>query len=413
MLIAGIVTTCSIRQSANEGDLICIDVSKKYPQKEISLTDIADVTYVHLCSDNSDFLYDGRSRILDITANTIVVANYRDCVSILFFSKDGTPKSRFNRCGQGPEEILSIRYVIYDEAADDVFVTEFWKHNIVHVYSSAGEYKRRIIVSAVPEKNPMGGLGPDIVSFDDRSLFLFDRSKRTRREWTKSPDDWFSPYYRICKIDGTVLDFFELPLPRVPVGLLQIGGLYEGKAHLGHSHNLIKCVEGVRLSNPENDTIFLYKHDGTLVPVMYQTPSVSSLNPMVYLNNYVENKNYQLIEVVTVRKVEENATERGFINGGPYNYPRGFLVRDKKTGEIVRPKFVLPDYMGKELTYFSNSRGFTENWMGGFLSSQLCLIELKQAYRENKLSGKLKDLVATLDEEKDNDVFMILNFTQY
>ena len=41
---------------------------------------------------------------------------------------------------------------------------------------------------------------------------------------------------------------------------------------------------------------------------------------------------------------------------------------------------------------------------------ELSLFELKQAYKENRLSGKLKELVATLDEDKDNNVFMLLDF---
>ena len=40
---------------------------------------------------------------------------------------------------------------------------------------------------------------------------------------------------------------------------------------------------------------------------------------------------------------------------------------------------------------------------------ELDLIELKQAYKENRLSGKLKELVATLNEEEDNNVFMFVN----
>jgi hypothetical protein len=35
---------------------------------------------------------------------------------------------------------------------------------------------------------------------------------------------------------------------------------------------------------------------------------------------------------------------------------------------------------------------------------ELDLMELKEAYRENKLSGKLKELVATFNENEDNNV---------
>ena len=41
---------------------------------------------------------------------------------------------------------------------------------------------------------------------------------------------------------------------------------------------------------------------------------------------------------------------------------------------------------------------------------ELDIIELKEAYRENKLSGKLKELAATLNEEEDNNVYIFVDF---
>ena len=60
-----------------------IDVTKNYPEREIKLSDIADITYVHLDSKDDDFLYRGSIRY--ITENTFVV---NDAVtnSFLFFS---------------------------------------------------------------------------------------------------------------------------------------------------------------------------------------------------------------------------------------------------------------------------------------------------------------------------------------
>jgi hypothetical protein len=43
-------------------------------------------------------------------------------------------------------------------------------------------------------------------------------------------------------------------------------------------------------------------------------------------------------------------------------------------------------------------------------TQSLSLYELKQAYLENKLSGKLKELVATLNEDEDNNVLMMVEF---
>ena len=88
-----VVMGCSPNKQSAEG-LPYINSVKNYPEKEIILTDIADVQYLHLNSDDNDYLY--RGTIRRVTENAIIV--YDDSSgSILFFSKDGNPKSRFNR----------------------------------------------------------------------------------------------------------------------------------------------------------------------------------------------------------------------------------------------------------------------------------------------------------------------------
>jgi len=119
LVLSFIVTGCSSDKESQE-ELPFIDVSKEYPEKEIVLTDIADITYVYLNSSSDDYLFKGT--IDYVTQNRIVVID-RSSHSLLFFSKDGNPRSRFNRRGQGPEEYTDAASVMYDEARDDVFVS--------------------------------------------------------------------------------------------------------------------------------------------------------------------------------------------------------------------------------------------------------------------------------------------------
>jgi len=138
-LIAIMAIGCSSNKKVKE-DLPYFDIRKNYPEREININDIADVTYVHLNTDNDDYLYKGR--IVNVTKNTLVVYDYSS-LSILFFSKDGKPKSRFNRFGQGPEEYLGATRILYDEESDEVFVG-YDLVNYIQVYSSTGIYKRKI-----------------------------------------------------------------------------------------------------------------------------------------------------------------------------------------------------------------------------------------------------------------------------
>ena len=85
-----------------------------------------------------------------------------------------------------------------------------------------------------------------------------------------------------------------------------------------------------------------------------------------------------------------------------------YYMRDKATGEVFRQKLVLPDYRGKE--FFIYAYGNWTRYMENGYRFELSLYELKEAYRENRLSGELKELVAALNEDTDNDIYMFVKF---
>ena len=158
---------------------------------------------------------------------------------------------------------------------------------------------------------------------------------------------------------------------------------------------LTMCAEGVLLCNPETDTVFLYSKNKTLSPVLHKIPLAGATDPMTYMNNCIDVGNYQFTEIFTVR--ERNA----FVTDFPVKY----YMRNKKTGEVVHPRFLLPEYRGKE--FFVSPSSIRDSKNG--CCFELDLVELKQAFFENRLSGKLKELVATLKED-DNNVFMMVQF---
>ena len=377
-----ILTPSCFSNKQTKNGLLSIDVRKNYPEKEIILTDIADVTYLCLNSDDDDYLFKGR--IHSITENTIVIV---DDVSgsILFFSKDGMPKSRFNRKGQGPEDYVNVRIVVFDEKADDVFVLSYGFVNFFSVYSSTGEYKRKIFL---PEGRTFV---QTVYSFDDESLFIYDGSVERENlvQLINDSNTEFSKSHFFCisKTNGKALDYVEIPINSII--------LKDEAAGMPYTPNrLIKSKDGVLLCNPETDMVFLYNKDRSLIPIIQKTPSTKQLDPMVILNNCVDVGKYQFMEIVTIRF-------------GQDGFPCKYLMRDKNTDEIFQQKITLPDYKGKEFFFRPRASGGDYGYCTYF---ELGLIELKQASRENKLNGKLKELVGTLNEDKDNNVFMFVNF---
>ena len=385
-MIFFLVTSCSSDKQARNS-LVYIDVSKKYPEKNIFLTDIAEVNYLCLNSDDEDYLY--RGRIHCITKNMIVVCD-DDSGSVLFFTKEGNFKSRFNRKGQGSEEYLFTQRVFFDETTDDVYVLD--RRGRIKVYSSTGLYKRLL---SLPEGTlPLN----TIVSYDDSTFFFYDESiiiKRITADYNKNSDSiWFTPFYCISKNDGAVLDYLELQMEPIFLGMTNQEGIRIPSRGITR---ISKSKEGIFLCNPESDAVFLYRKNQPLLPVIYKRPSVSSTDPMAYLNNFIDAGNYQFMEVNTVAVNE-------FVALLPVKY----YMRNKKTGEVVHPKIFLPDYIGKEFDF--SFRSALRDYVNGQLYFELDLVELKQASHENKLSGKLKELVTTLNEDEDNNVFMFVKF---
>lgn len=378
------VISCSLGKQSNE-ELPYIDVKKDYPEKEINLTDIADVTYIQLNTESADFIYKGT--ISYVTQNTIVVAD-RSTKSVLFFSKDGSPKSRFNHRGPGPEEYADAAYVMYDEAADDVYISPDFS-NYINVYSSSGEYKRKL---TLPQRN----IGGHMAFLDEQSILVYDNTNlwqsivnshsKNKITFTEQAED--SSFYLISKADGAVLEYINLP--RNDIDLSFSGSESFGQVNYAR---IRKSPDGLFLCNPENDTIFLYNKDKSLTPFMHKKPLLNKLNPLIVIDICMDVERFQFMSVYLYSKGGESQEAK-------------YYMRDKKTNEIFRQKFILPDYAGKD--FYINPR--LPNYSENEYHFELDVFELKEAYREGRLSGKLKELVATINEDEDNNIFMFLDF---
>jgi len=303
-LLTAVVAGCS-SDKKTKGDLPYIDSQKEYPIKELILTDIADVTYVVLNSDDKDYLYSGIG-VRCVTENNIIVYDTFSG-SFLFFSKDGKPKSRFNRMGRGPGEYLYVGNILYDEITDDLFVIyDSYSDAFILVYSSTGKFKRKISVPGVSMAR--------IASFDEHSLIFYDQNYR---EWklNDSPPiggpntlpyrpfyvevKYDSPYFLISKTDGAIMDIIKLPEKDY---LLRDT---RGRSTVGRQYSVVHCPAGVFLCNPDADTVFRYNRDKSLTPVMYKIPPGSESTPKIILNNCVELGEYQFMELITLDREEE------------------------------------------------------------------------------------------------------------
>lgn len=383
LFLSTLILSCTSHNQSKE-ELAFIDASIDYPEKEINLTDIADITYVYLDSKNDDYLYKGR--IDYVTQNRIVVID-RSSHSILFFSKEGNPVSRFNRRGQGPEEYADAASVMYDETNDDVFVSPDFSNQIM-VYSSGGEFKRKI---TLPQMNVNG----QMALFDDQSILVYDNTKLWRAIMQKKSAELAidSTFFLISKTDGAVQEYIPLPNKSVDLSPKDPEGVFIGQISYGRVR---KCPEGLFLYNPESDTVFLYRKDKSLTPYLHKTPLLGESGPITVMDICMDAGKFQFLSLSPYLQTEKFPTPI-------------FCMRDKETGEVFRQKITIPDYQGKD--FVVNPRLLNYYEKGCYF--ELDFTKLEEAYNENKLSGKLKELTASLinaEGEDANNVFVLVDF---
>ena len=381
LVLSLVIASCTSNNELQE-KLAFIDVTEEYPEKKIELTDIAGVSYLHLNSKTDDYLYKGS--IDYVTENNIIVID-RSQNSVLFFSKEGNPKSHFNRRGQGPEEYSDAASLMYDEANDEVFVSPDFSNHIM-VYSSLGEFKRKI---NLPQVNVNG----QMALFDDVSILVYDNTKLWQSTMQSNAPEVEqtidSVFFLISKLDGTVLDYISLPNENIDLSYKN--SVFTSQVNYGRVR---KSADGLLLYNPESDTVFHYSKEKHLTPDMHKKPRLSSQNPMTVMDICMDAGKYQFIAVYPYRETGKSPTPK-------------YYMRNKATGELFRQKITLSDFEGKEL--YINPRLF--NYYEHAYHFELDFAELEEAYYKNKLSGKLKELVASLlENEESNNVFVFADF---
>jgi len=132
---------CNPSDIQNE-DFVTIDVTAKYPKKELILQDFMDVEYIAL-ETTDGFITQGV--VMDIGKDIMVVRNRAGDGDIFIFDRNGKGLRKINRMGQGNEE-----YIVYlsggsvlDEDNGDIYINDGVRYSFL-VYDLYGNFKRKI-----------------------------------------------------------------------------------------------------------------------------------------------------------------------------------------------------------------------------------------------------------------------------
>lgn len=362
-MIQFVLLGCSCTSTDQEKGLTTIDLSKDYPKKEILLSEIADIQYVYM-NEGNDYIYGGNP--LYVSDHTFVFYSEG---SFLFFTKDGQPKSKFNHQGNGPDEYDYFSKVVYDEANDELYILS---EKRLIVYSSSGVHKRTIALLLSDDKRITS-----MANYDNGSLLLFDSDN----------------FVLISKADGSELKRLDVSSDE-KVKLYAIKQEEQRVSVIASTQNqIVNYKDGLLLSDYSTDTVYFFNKNKELIPVLIKQPSIHSMDPVIYVNAFVEAADYLFYRKITV-KVQ---------NG---QLPSVYLMQNKKDGTVYEQEIKMDDFKGKqveiapEILTSSSQRGLVV----------LDLVELEEAYADGRLKGKLKELMEKIDRENGNNVYMLLTF---
>lgn len=363
---------CGERQQTNE--LITINASTNYPEKELVVQDFMDVEYVPL-ETTDDYLTQGD--VQAIGEQYIVVKNWvNDGDIFLFDRKNGKAVKKINRKGQGGEEYPYINNIILDEKRGELLVNSSVT-NKIYVYDFDGNFLR-----SFPTPNEASFM--ELFDYDDENLIGYDTSSFV--EEGKQPS---KSYYHVIfsKKDGNITR--ELPIPFEKVRALVVqDGKYSAMASM---RNIAPLRQGWALIETSTDTIYRYSPaEDRLSPLILRT---SSGLPEVFLTLCVETEDYYFMQ--SMQKEFDFTTGKGFEITN--------LMYDKTVREVFEPHVRNADFEeGDAVDLYAHSLNST---IAAYQTLQAD--RLVEGYRDGELKGKLKEVAAGLEEDS-NPVVLIL-----
>lgn len=353
-------------------NLITIDVNADYPKKEISLQDFMEVEYIPL-ETSDEFITQGA--VMAIGEKHIIVKNWSNDGDIFIFDrKTGAGISKINRKGQGAEEYAYINGVILDEENNEMFVNSSAQKKIL-VYDLHGNFKRSLNLAVESEYM-------DFFNYDKEHLIGYDISLYRKEGQPREKDQAYHTI--LSKQDGSVTQHIFIPFETIRTPFIQKGDAIAATT----VRPVIPNQQDWLLVETSSDTIYTY-HANQLSPLFVKT---SSVNPEKLVTVGVVTDQYYFLQ--TIEKEFDFSTGRGFATTN--------LVYDKQEAAFFKVSVTNRDNQTPQKVDM-----YTHPVNKGIATFQaLAAHQLVNAYQKGKLTGKLKDIASTLQEES-NPIIMI------
>jgi hypothetical protein len=383
IIILLVMAGCREESKQSTDDFIAVDVTKKYPKKELILQDFMDVEYITL-ETNDEFLNQGM--VMAIGKQIMAVRNNVRDGYIFLYSRNGKALRKINRMGQGGEEYTNISNIFLDEDNEEMFVSDARK---ILVYDLYGKFKRSFSSSFGKFYN-----------FDRESFICHNPSFDVDVEETEKP-----PFVIISKKNGSIIKEI-LPVcqqKRPNIETIRRNDMtFQTYTSNFPFTSIIPSHGSWVLTVYSNDTIFSYLPDNSLAPLIVRTPSIQSDSPEAFLSLGILTERYWSLQA-------ENK-EPEVVGTNPNNmrvfFPVTYLLYDRQEKAIYEYTVINDDFPSQtNINMIQNSAANDEI----AFQRKIEAYQLVDACEKGELKGKLKEIAAELDAE-DNPVIMVAKY---
>lgn len=353
--------TISTKSSTQDCGVISIDTKSDYPKIELTLQNFMNVEYIPLES-SDEFVCQGQ--ILDIGKEYIIVKNYLQDGNIFIFNRNGKGIRKINRLGSGGEDYTYVMSAMLDEENNELFINDPFIKKVI-VYDLSGKFKR-----SFPHQEQ--GIPDEIFNFNDKSFVC-----QINYFGTSAPQAEFAV---ISKHDGQIID--KIIIDYKAHKSTEIANSFD---RIIFSPIIPKQKEWI-LTDASSDTIYTTSLGGK-TPFMYRTPSIQSMSTEIFVFPKVLTNRYAFVE--RVKKENQFTTTH--------------LVHDNNKSTWSEYTLYNEDYVNSRPINLFAWR--TKNDQIGYWH-KLDASQLLDALAKEELTGKLKNIAATLNEDS-NPVIML------
>ncbi|MBD5332062.1 MAG: 6-bladed beta-propeller [Bacteroides sp.] len=357
-----------------------VDLLKTYPEKKITIDDIADIRYIPLETNEESVI--GFARKVSFGDDKIFVYDGQGD-QILIFDNDGKYLSKINRKDAGPHGYNKITDMTVDFDSQLVYIMDLSFPRKLKAYDFDGYRQKEFTIPNEPSINQMTMFN------SDKIIFHCQPSGGLNTEEVIGTH----PYRWIDTRTGAVTPVdIEIEHPESSTYTV-IDGNHARMTSI-EMYPLLKTGKSVVLADYTYPTV--YQSDGkNFKPLFTKPEGKKSATGKIPMSTVWAMSDRYILFFVTEKSLNKNtdSIEQGGTRA---------LLYDRKTGEIIDPDWNRRDVKGGSIMMEWNWEMPENTFVTTYSSSTLKMLDEK-----GRLSGRLKEIADSIDEEA-NDVLVLM-----